>query len=1320
MLKSTAKRLETVLLISRQSLPRPARLYSTPSKRADAPALATQHAPLPNQYSPNPELEGFLQVPPRFTFLPTPRPESAVNSNLWFTNSAIQDQLAIINACLHNSYDVPRAKSIFDRLRCQPGSSAFLEPRMYDAFLEAYVNVASKDSEDNKEYWLENVWDLYEALETERERVVPTDATYAIMVIAWLRFGPESVNHFSKLSLISPERLLARINERKMSLEAIVANRAFSSSEEAAAAIKCLSKAAVDSNMSNLVTQLAQAEVIGTHTPDVLDDVPEAIPVLKAKKQESGTDQHAEPEYEVPFNLANLRRHLAEVSLARRVLPEDVVSRQKMLEESVYDTAVERLQHEATVLEDLGLDNNSLRQPDLRRWMWEWHAKLKVRLAEEIRNIDEAEKKTFTKLKGDSSNALLSPYLSLVNPERLSLITILEIMRLQGSGGISEGMKTTRALITVGKAVENEYKGQMCRKNNITLPAMGKPTESGYFSNLGYSHLLERRLVAARHMQDGEAWTTSWTQAVRAKIGGILVECLMDVATVTRTAVHKGETISEVQPAFHHCYVHNRGQKLGVIRLNPVVSERFSKDSLKDTLHPRHLPMLVKPKPWLSPSEGGYLFNKVSAMRYKDSIEQQSYLKHASELGNVELVYAGLDVLGNTPWKINRKVFDVVLQVWNSGNGLGKLPAATIEDPEPEAPTDANPKSRVVYLARMKQWNQDRASNHSDRCSVNYKIEIARTFLGDTIYFPHNVDFRGRAYPVPPHLNHIGNDLSRGLLTFAEGKPLGARGLRWLKIHLANLYGYDKANFDERVQFVDEKLEQVFESATQPLDGERWWIQADDPWQCLSTCMELHAALTSENPEEYVSCIPVHQDGTCNGLQHYAALGGDSRGAEQVNLAAGDRPSDVYTYVGRMAEQIIAEDVKKGEKYAVMLSGKITRKIVKQTVMTTVYGVTFIGAREQIEKQLKLTKQFPPEEVWLAAAYLAKVVLSCIGDLFTGAKDIQNWLNATARIISKSISAERIPEALNEIRSKSKRKAKANTADLITLDFLKREQMTPVVWTTPLGLPIVQPYRKTKKKQIMTKMQTVYISDPNSPAEVNASKQASAFPPNFIHSLDATHMMLTALECQTRGMTFAAVHDSYWTHASTIDEMSTIIRDTFIALHSSEVLTKLSEEFKQRYKDYKVPLIHLRSPTLIKVLKNWGVKIKVTREQAKTLDFLASVIEISEDSSSVEETQGTEDLKEILKTQQEQKLAEAEEKESRQKDVEEDYDQGFEDEESDEEPRTLASKSKKAEEEKAAIEMFGKFVNLTDLIPPLPKKGDFKVEAIKASQYFFS
>lgn len=115
-------------------------------------------------------------------------------------------------------------------------------------------------------------------------------------------------------------------------------------------------------------------------------------------------------------------------------------------------------------------------------------------------------------------------------------------------------------------------------------------------------------------------------------------------------------------------------------------------------------------------------------MRFKDSQEQQSYLRHASEQGNLELVYAGLDVLGSTPWQINRNVFDVVLKVWNSGERVCKIPPAVYDLPEPQKPEnyETDPKARMIYLTRQRVWSENKASNHSDRCSVNYKVEIAR------------------------------------------------------------------------------------------------------------------------------------------------------------------------------------------------------------------------------------------------------------------------------------------------------------------------------------------------------------------------------------------------------------------------------------------------------------------------------------------------------------------------------------------------------------------------------------------------------------------
>jgi len=46
------------------------------------------------------------------------------------------------------------------------------------------------------------------------------------------------------------------------------------------------------------------------------------------------------------------------------------------------------------------------------------------------------------------------------------------------------------------------------------------------------------------------------------------------------------------------------------------------------------------------------------------------------------------------------------------------------------------------------------------------------------------MDFRGRVYPCPPHLNHLGSDMARSLLCFAKGEPLGSNGLNWLKVSL--------------------------------------------------------------------------------------------------------------------------------------------------------------------------------------------------------------------------------------------------------------------------------------------------------------------------------------------------------------------------------------------------------------------------------------------------------------------------------------------------------------------------------------------------------
>ena len=97
-------------------------------------------------------------------------------------------------------------------------------------------------------------------------------------------------------------------------------------------------------------------------------------------------------------------------------------------------------------------------------------------------------------------------------------------------------------------------------------------------------------------------------------------------------------------------------------------------------------------------------------------------------------------------------------------------------------------------------------------------------------------------------------------------------------------------------------------------------------------------SLPPEKRKSYESSLPVHMDGSCNGLQHYAALGGDVEGGTQVNLVPGERPGDVYTSVSNIVARKVAEDARNGHELAQVLDGKIERKIVKQTVMTRFVG----------------------------------------------------------------------------------------------------------------------------------------------------------------------------------------------------------------------------------------------------------------------------------------------------------------------------------------------------------------------------------------------
>jgi DNA-directed RNA polymerase, mitochondrial len=164
--------------------------------------------------------------------------------------------------------------------------------------------------------------------------------------------------------------------------------------------------------------------------------------------------------------------------------------------------------------------------------------------------------------------------------------------------------------------------------------------------------------------------------------------------------------------------------------------------------------------------------------------------------------------------------------------------------------------------------------------------------------------------------------------------------------------------------------------------------------------------------------------------------------------------------------------------------------------------------------------------------------------MFKGAHEIQDWLKECARRISRSLGPK------DFLDKKPKR----------SLPFL-----STVVWTTPLGLPVCQPYRKIDSKAISTHMSNIWLTDPNGIGPTNGRKQTTAFPPNFIHSLDASHMLTSAVACDKAGLTFASVHDSFWTHPCDVDVMNVVLREAFIRMHQCDLVNKLRDEFLERY-----------------------------------------------------------------------------------------------------------------------------------------------------------
>lgn len=1097
--------------------------------------------------------------------------------------------------------------------------------------------------------------------------------------------------------------------------------------------------------------------------------------------------------------------------------PEEQIARQKERQEALegqsVQVAMERWREANEELKAKGI-NSAVQARPIAAMMWEWQQLLAQALKQELVEVKQ-EVESPSQKKKESDRHLYCDYLERLSLDHIAGVTILVAMtnmaqgKRQDTRKFEQDVKLSQMCNTISDTIESDWKATVSpkQKGGQRKGARKRAVRTLQSKEDATTTPPKRKSKKQRALEELE-----WTTESKMKFGAMLLSKLLGVAKlpVIRQDPRSKEEVQQMQAAFVHKMKYQKGKKVGVISPNSALLDKLSTEPVGDLIAKR-MPMVYPPQQWAGWKEGGYLKTPTPILRLPHGDKDgRRYFQEADNRGQLDRVYHGLNALSGVPWRIHPGVFKVQLEAWNTGEAIANFAPLKSEieyPPEPEADTDSeNPYARYKWIAEVRDIKNRATGLHSKRCFQNFQLEIARTVVNETLYFPHNLDFRGRAYPIPPYLNHMGADNVRGLLVFADGKELGEEGLRWLKIHLASVAGHDKASSKERWEWTDAHMDDIRDSVRDPLGGRRWWLEADDAWQTLAACFELTQALDSPDPTKFVSHLPIQQDGTCNGLQHYAALGGDSAGAAQVNLVPGERPADVYTAVADAVKAEVEKDAAEGNPVALVLRGRLTRKCVKQPVMTNVYGVTFYGAKEQVRKQLEVlfpeVKPFGEVNLGNMSHYVATKIFKSLGSMFKGAQAIQNWLGQCADRISTCLSTEDIENLMRQQKTAGPRPKKAKKAKaakpkkarklkkgevasveeevLLESDGKSQEEVSSdsaslvpdssrdgpsakplfqslVVWTTPLQLPVVQPYRTSKTKNIATTMQGISIMDPQPTDAVSKRKQLQAFPPNFIHSLDATHMLLSASKCKENGMTFASIHDSFWTHACDVTAMSGHLRDAFIEMHQGDIIERLKREFEVRYTNrmYLAPVIatskvgeaitarrtELKSDQSIKdselaleykrmSLLNSGDPEKVAEGQAMVTpgsifltepDQAAFAIPLELDGSlgqipGINAKEAT-SLPSTAENAAEMGAVEAEHLPEALPEAELDEALELSETSSDEiEASTAAEPSKASSSTKASKKLF---VWLPLTFPEVPEKGDFKVGDVKNSTYFF-
>lgn len=718
-----------------------------------------------------------------------------------------------------------------------------------------------------------------------------------------------------------------------------------------------------------------------------------------------------------------------------------------------------------------------------------------------------------------------------VEPDKLALMSLTRVIE-----AVFKEMPLQSVCRNIGDMVQDELRFLAFE---IASPELYSHIKQRLDDNnsLHYRH---RHRNFVHGMKENSVEWQAWDNITSIGIGSLVLSLCMDATDLVKI-------IYRPHPRL--------GKTAHVVPTDAVIEWIMEYNSSIEAMTPDRMPCLIKPEPWSTPTDGGYYTRRLKhntplvKTRRFDNPERTKALAELLDGAAMPEVYKAINGLQDTAWCINTRVLKVMQEVWEKNLGTGMPPSDPYVPPSCPLPRDMVKSSMTEEQQRVfNEWKAEAREVYTlEKKRVGNVIGVARTMrlasmlqTKELLYFVYQCDFRARVYAATSGVSPQGADTAKSVLQFATARPLGERGLYWLKVHGANKYGVDKSSYDARVAWIEEKHEHWLAVAADPIGNRDKWKDADKPYQFLAFCFEYAEA--AQAGAEYRSRLPIALDGSCNGLQHFSAMLRDAVGGAAVNLCVSEVPADIYQSVADVCTADLRSIAKgAGEESAAALNwldlfkqlgqDGMGRKLAKKPVMTLPYGSTQQACTSSIyqwyvEQRIKF---FPQNTAFRHAIFLSRILWAAIGKVVIAARAAMAWIQKCSSEISK-------------------------------LD-------QPLHYHSPLGFPVFQ----CTMEQEMTRIRTqiggrldLTISQDTDNLDPRKQRQGSS--PNLVHDVDATHMMMCVNAGLDAGITeFAMIHDDFGVHACYIDQWHKIIREQFVRLHTEfDILERFKTEHEER------------------------------------------------------------------------------------------------------------------------------------------------------------